>query len=62
MALPDDEDLENAELTALHRPVTGEVGDESMVLSRLAAATFGEPGAVPAGWSVHRVTPRGDGG
>ncbi|MCO5307460.1 MAG: DUF58 domain-containing protein [Microthrixaceae bacterium] len=40
----------------------GEVGDESMVLSRLAAATFGEPGAVPAGWSVHRVTPRGDGG
>ncbi|HNE76054.1 MAG TPA: hypothetical protein PK623_14170, partial [Microthrixaceae bacterium] len=48
--------------TAEPRPVTGEVGDESMVLSRLAAATFGEPGAVPAGWSVHRVTPRGDGG
>lgn len=48
--------------TAEPRPVVGEVGDESMVLSRLAAATFGEPGAVPAGWSVHRVTPRGDGG
>ena len=48
--------------TAEPRPVVGDVGDESLVLSRLAAATLGEPGAVPAGWSVHRVTPRGDGG
>ncbi len=37
-----------------------EVGDDATVLSRLAGATFGEPGAVPDGWSVLRITPRGD--
>lgn len=37
-----------------------EVGDDATVLSRLAGATAGEPGAVPHGWSVLRITPRGD--
>ncbi len=48
--------------TAEPAPTVGEVGDRDTVLSRLSAATFGEPGSPPAGWSVRRVTPRGDDG
>lgn len=48
--------------TAEPGPTVGEVGDLDTALSRLAAATFGEPGSPPAGWSVRRVTPRGDDG
>ncbi len=46
--------------TAEPEPENGEVGDDDMVAARLAAATRGQPGEVPAGWSVLRVTPRGD--
>ena len=41
-------------------PQVGEVGDAVMALRRLAAATTGEPCVVPPGWSVVRITPRGD--
>lgn len=46
--------------TAEPAPTVGEVPDHSSVLSRLAAATAGSPGQVPTGWSVLRITPRGD--
>lgn len=46
--------------TAEPAPTVGEVSDHASVLSRLAAATTGSPGQVPAGWSVLRITPRGD--
>ncbi|UDY37952.1 DUF58 domain-containing protein [Dermatobacter hominis] len=48
--------------TAEPQPRVGEVGDDAMAMSRLAAATAGTPGPVPHGWSVLRVTPRGDRG
>jgi uncharacterized protein (DUF58 family) len=48
--------------TAEPGPKVGEVGDDAMTMSRLAAATAGVPGAVPHGWSVLRVTPWGDRG
>ena len=48
--------------TAEPQPEAVEVGDDGMVLSRLAAATVGEPGSPPPGWSVLRITLRGDDG
>jgi len=42
------------------RPQVGEVGDDAVTTSRLAGAVPGPPGVVPPGWSVLRITPRGD--
>jgi transglutaminase-like putative cysteine protease len=48
--------------TAGPRPDAAEVTGPGDALDRLAAATVGTPGAAPAGWPVHRVSPPSDAG